>query len=120
MLERCQQDLKAAASEGITFRRASAEIETRSFPTLNRLAEVATRCIDAQIEIEGHTDSDGTPDRNQRLSDRRAQSVLDYLVKAGVPSSRMSAIGYGETRAVAPNDTAENKALNRRIEFTVK
>lgn len=120
MLERCQQDLKAAASEGITFRRASAEIETRSFPTLNRLAEVAARCADAQIEIEGHTDSDGTPDRNQRLSDRRAQSVLDYLVKAGVPPSRMSAIGYGETRAIAPNDTADNKALNRRIEFTVK
>ncbi len=120
MLERCQQDLKAAASEGITFRRASAEIEARSFPTLNRLAEVATRCIDAQIEIEGHTDSDGTPDRNQRLSDRRAQSVLDYLVKAGVSPARMSAIGYGEMRAIAPNDTPENKALNRRIEFTVK
>lgn len=120
MLARCQADLKDAAREGINFKRASAEIESKSFGTLNRLAEAAARCPDANIEIEGHTDSDGTPERNQRLSDRRAQSVLDYLVRAGVSPGRLSAIGYGEDRNIAPNDTPENKALNRRIEFAVK
>ncbi len=120
VLASCQDDLKAAASAGINFKRASAEIEQRSFATLNRLAELTARCPDGRIEVEGHTDADGTPERNQSLSERRARSVLDYLVQAGVAASRLTAIGYGETRNVAPNDTPENKARNRRIEFTVK
>lgn len=120
MLDRCQHELKDASRDGIYFKRASAEIEAKSFPTLNRLAEVTVRCIEARIDIEGHTDTDGTPDRNQRLSERRAQSVLDYLVKAGISPARLSAIGYGDSRNVTSNETAENKARNRRIEFTVK
>ena len=70
--------------------------------------------------MEGHTDTDGTPERNQRLSERRAQSVVDYLSKAGVNASVLVAIGYGETRPLAANDTPVNKARNRRIDFTVK
>lgn len=119
-LAQCQEELRDAARDGINFKRASAEIERRSFSTLNRLADVTMRCPDARVEIEGHTDTDGTPERNQRLSERRAQSVLDYLVRAGVAAEKLSAVGYGETRNVAPNDTAQNRALNRRIEFTVK
>jgi len=72
------------------------------------------------IEIEGHTDAEGADERNQPLSERRAQSVVDFLIKAGVPTERMKAVGYGSSRPVAPNDTSANRARNRRIEFTVK
>jgi outer membrane protein OmpA-like peptidoglycan-associated protein/osmotically-inducible protein OsmY len=117
----CQSALKAAASEGmIRFERASAVIDQESNDTLNKLASVAKTCPNVTIEIEGHTDSEGTPERNQRLSDRRAQAVVSYLARAGVDAARLVAIGYGETRPIVPNDTADNRARNRRIEFTVK
>jgi OmpA-OmpF porin, OOP family len=72
------------------------------------------------VEIEGHTDAEGLTERNKALSERRAQSVRAYLISAGVPEARLEAIGYGELRPIAPNDTAESRAINRRIEFTVK
>ncbi len=117
----CQETMRTVARDGIiNFKRASAEIEPASFATLNKLAEVATKCPDVAINVEGHTDSDGTPERNKSLSERRARSVADFLVKAGVVDSRLQAIGFGETKNVAPNDTPENKAKNRRIEFNVQ
>jgi OmpA-OmpF porin, OOP family len=117
----CQTSLQATAREGIIrFERASAVLTTESFPTLNKLVAAARNCGSMVIEIEGHTDSEGAPDRNQRLSDRRAQSVVTYLTNAGVPANQLNAIGYGETRPIVPNDTTENRARNRRIEFTVK
>jgi OmpA-OmpF porin, OOP family len=116
----CQADLRGAASRGlIQFERASDVIDKASRPTLKTLATIANDCPNALIEIEGHTDSEGTPERNKNLSERRSQSVLDFLVNAGVSSDRIKAVGYGETRPVAPNDTAENRAKNRRIEFSV-
>ena len=116
----CQSTLRDVARSGvIQFQFAKADIDARSFATLNRVAEAANRCPEFKIEVEGHTDSDGAPDRNQRLSERRARAVLDYLVKAGVSADRIHAVGYGETRPVAENDSAENKARNRRIEFSV-
>jgi OOP family OmpA-OmpF porin len=116
----CQDLMQSTAREGtILFDFAKANIDPRSFATLNRVAAVANRCPAFKIDIEGHTDIDGAPDRNQRLSERRANAVRDYLVKAGVAGSRLRAVGYGQDRAVAPNDTPKNKALNRRIEFSV-
>jgi OmpA-OmpF porin, OOP family len=117
----CQVSLQATAREGIIrFERASAVLAQESFPTLNKLVAAARNCGSMVIEIEGHTDSEGAPDRNQRLSDRRAQSVVSYLTGAGVPGTQLSAVGYGETRPIVPNDNAENRARNRRIEFIVK
>lgn len=117
----CVDTMKTLLREGVLlFDTARSTIAATSFPTLNRIAEAANRCPDVRIEIEGHTDTDGAPDRNQRLSERRAQAVADYLVRAGVRADRLSFIGYGEGRPVAPNDTPENKSLNRRIEFSVK
>jgi outer membrane protein OmpA-like peptidoglycan-associated protein len=65
--------------------------------------------------VEGHTDSTGADAYNQALSERRANSVLRYLVDAGVPASRLSAQGFGESQPVADNDTAEGRAQNRRV-----
>jgi outer membrane protein OmpA-like peptidoglycan-associated protein len=119
--EACQKVLRNVSSEGvILFSRASAEIDRRSLPTLRRLAQAAEACPNVTIEVEGHTDSEGTDERNQRLSERRAQAVVDYLAERGVPVDRMMAVGYGASQPVVPNDTAANMARNRRIEFTVK
>ncbi len=117
----CQSSLQATAREGIIrFERASAVLTRESFPTLDKLASAARACGSVVIEIEGHTDAEGTPDRNQKLSDRRAQSVVDYLTRSGVDRQQLNAIGYGETRPLVPNDTSDNRAKNRRIEFTAK
>jgi len=119
--EVCQKSLRTVSSEGvILFSRASAELDRRSLPTLRRLAQTAEACPDVMIEIEGHTDSEGIDERNQPLSERRAQAVADYLAERGVPVERMKAVGYGSSRPVVANDTRENMARNRRIEFTVK
>jgi len=121
LAQACQKALRTVSGEGvILFDRASAQLDRRSLPTLRRLAQAAQACPDVTIEIEGHTDAEGVDERNQPLSERRAQAVADYLAERGVPVERMKAVGYGSSRPVAPNDTRESMARNRRIEFTVK
>lgn len=71
------------------------------------------------IRIEGHTDDTGSEEYNQQLSEARAQAVLEYLVSKGVPAERLQAVGYGFTRPLAPNDTEEGRAKNRRVEFVI-
>jgi OOP family OmpA-OmpF porin len=74
---------------------------------------------DLQVTVEGHTDSTGSDAYNQKLSERRAKAVVRYLEQnVGVDPSRLSAVGYGESKPVASNDTAEGRAKNRRVEFT--
>ncbi len=87
---------------------------------LGRLADAAKSCPTRTIEIGAHTDAEGTPERNQALSDRRAQAVVDFLIREGVAPTALKAVGYGQTRPIAPNDTPENRQKNRRVEFTVK
>jgi outer membrane protein OmpA-like peptidoglycan-associated protein len=74
----------------------------------------------AKVRLEGHTDSIGTEQYNQALSERRAESVKNYLVKEGAAEeSKTTAIGYGESRPVAPNKTEEGRAKNRRVEILI-
>ena len=117
----CQDLMRDATSRGILeFDRAKADLTRDSTETLKELAEIAKECPAFKIGIEGHTDSEGTDERNQRLSDRRARAVAEFLAREGVRADRMSAIGYGATRPIADNATPEGKARNRRIEFVVK
>jgi OOP family OmpA-OmpF porin len=117
----CQQLFSELLSKGnIRFEPARAAIDPDSTGLLDRLIETALRCPAAIIEIAGHTDTDGDDAINQTLSEKRAQAVADYLVKAGLPSDRFTAVGYGSTQPVASNDTDEGKAQNRRIEFLVR
>lgn len=119
--QRCQAQLTSASATGtIQFRRASADLERASHKTLDSLAQILKGCPGFRVEIEGHTDNEGVPARNQMWSDRRANAVRDYLVRAGVPEASLVAVGYGEARPKAPNDSPENMALNRRIEFSLK
>ena len=71
------------------------------------------------LQIEGHTDSVGSDEFNQQLSERRASSVRDFLTEQGVPASSMTAHGFGKTQPVASNDTAEGRQRNRRVELVV-
>jgi OOP family OmpA-OmpF porin len=117
----CQQLFSALLVKGkIRFESGRASIDPDSVGLLDRLIETALRCPNANIEIAGHTDADGEDGFNQALSEKRAQAVIDYLVKAGLPASRFTAMGYGSTQPVAGNDTDEGKAQNRRIEFLVR
>jgi len=117
----CQQLFSNVLGKSkIRFDSGRATIESDSTGLLDRLVETALRCPTAAIEVAGHTDSDGEDAANQALSEKRAQAVVDYLVKAGLPANRFTAVGYGSTEPVADNESDEGKAQNRRIEFLVR
>lgn len=105
------------ADNTINFDTNSATIQRESFDLLERLATVATRCPETNVEIAGHTDSVGSRGDNQKLSERRARSVVEFLRDRRVPRENLSARGYGEERPIATNTTDRGKARNRRIEF---
>jgi OOP family OmpA-OmpF porin len=117
----CQQLFSDLLGKGkIRFESGKATIDGDSLGLLDRLIETAMRCSTAVIEIAGHTDGDGEAPANKALSERRAQAVVDYMVKAGLPADRFRPVGFGSTQPVASNDNDEGKAQNRRIEFTVR
>lgn len=94
-------------------------ITAESFAALDELAAVLTAHPTMEIEISAHTDNVGTPAYNQQLSEKRAQNLVDYLVKKGIASTRLQYKGYGDTRPVSTNDTPEGRQLNRRIELKI-
>lgn len=83
-------------------------------------AEVLVRYPDTYITVEGHTDSTGTTEYNQKLSERRADAVRDMLIRGGVPASRISIMGYGESDPVADNSTPEGRQSNRRVQLEIR
>ena len=117
----CQQLFSELLAKGtIRFESGRSSLDLDSAGLLDHLAEIALRCPTTNIEVAGHTDGDGDNAANLALSEKRAQAVVDYLVKAGLPAGRFTATGYGSGQPVAANDTDEAKARNRRIEFIVK
>ncbi|MEO1066008.1 MAG: OmpA family protein [Pseudomonadota bacterium] len=113
------QVAEALSTNRIFFQTAKAAILADSFGLLDKIAATALSCPSARFEVAGHTDSDGAEAFNQQLSEARALAVTEYLVRAGVAEDRLKPVGFGEAQPVAPNDTPQNKALNRRIEFTL-
>lgn len=103
----------------INFGSGSAVLAEQSKPLLDALAAVAIRCGTYKVELGGHTDATGDATANQALSERRAQSVADYLVSKAVPASQLGVNGYGETQPVDASASADADAKNRRIEFKV-
>lgn len=104
----------------IYFDFAKAVLQPKSYPELNRLVDVLNSKPDITIEIAGHTDNVSSELTNQRLSERRAAAVREFLISKGIDAKRIKAIGYGELKPIAPNDTEENgRALNRRVEFKI-
>lgn len=109
----------AVVLHNIFFATESFELEEASRAELNKVYDFLMLNPAIGVEISGHTDNTGSPEHNQDLSEQRAQSVVDYLVDRGIEAGRLKASGYGETRAVADNDTEEGRALNRRTEFKI-
>ena len=106
-------------SGNIYFGSGSARLAAKSAPLLDSLVDIVARCPGLVIEVSGHTDSDGSETTNMRLSESRAKSVAGYLANKGIEPARIVTIGMGEAKPVAANDSAANKARNRRIEFAV-
>lgn len=111
--------VKLITLEGVNFNTNSAKIKPESEPILDSAVKVLNENPSVHVRVEGHTDSRGTAEYNKALSERRANSVVAYLVSKGIDGDRLSAVGYGESAPVAPNDTAENMYKNRRVDLVV-
>lgn len=108
-------------TSNIVFATSSADLDLDHNQTLNQVGETLANWPELRVEIGGYTDSSGSASFNQKLSEKRAQAVLDYLVThfPGIRASQYTAVGYGEANPVASNDTVEGRAANRRVEFKV-
>jgi outer membrane protein OmpA-like peptidoglycan-associated protein len=107
--------------DSVNFEVSKDIILVSSYPVLDNVAAVfLTHPEIAHVRVEGHTDSDGDDKKNLDLSQRRAQSVVNYLVGKSVAADRLRPVGYGESRPVVPNNSKENKAKNRRVVFEIE
>jgi len=104
----------------LQFGSGMASVKKEYFDLLNRLHNGLEIYPERQIVVEGHTDNQGEPDVNQRLSLKRAETVRDFLIAAGMDGGRLKALGYGEVRPVASNDYDRGRAMNRRIDIIIK
>jgi len=111
--------LLQTAMQGIEFETGKAVIKPSSFEIMDKIAAVFIENSNWNIEIQGHTDNVGKPELNLILSDKRANSVRDYLVQAGVDANRLTAKGYGDTMPIEDNATAEGRTKNRRVAFEI-
>jgi outer membrane protein OmpA-like peptidoglycan-associated protein len=115
-----QGDAMIVRAHGLSFASGSARLSTGASPMLAKLAEVVAIYPGAQYTVEGHTDSSGDSGANQRLSQSRAEAVRTHLVgELKVPAGRVTAIGYGDSRPIAKNETSEGRRLNRRIDLVI-
>lgn len=103
---------------GVYFDNAKATIRAESYPQLDSVVEFMAHKKSARIEIAGHTDKVGNPGKNKLLSQQRAQACRAYLMAKGIDGSRIKAVGFGDERPMAPNDTEDGRQKNRRIEAT--
>jgi len=107
-------------SKTILFDTGKATIRQESYAVLQSIVDIMKEYPNTYFVIEGHTDSVGSDKSNQTLSDNRAKSVRDYLVTIGMDGSRLSSVGYGESRPIATNNTKAGRQQNRRVEISLK
>ncbi|PLX12298.1 MAG: hypothetical protein C0594_02595, partial [Marinilabiliales bacterium] len=116
------KEMKAVKINNLFFDVDKSTLKEESIPELNRLAKLLKEVIrqdeETQLEIAGHTDNTGSDAHNQKLSEERAQSVVDFLIGQGIDVKHLKAKGYGESDPVADNDTDEGRQQNRRVEFS--
>ncbi|MDR1372603.1 MAG: OmpA family protein [Dysgonamonadaceae bacterium] len=107
------------ALNGIQFESGKAVIKKTSYPILDDIVKVMAENPDYNLTVSGHTDNVGKPDKNEVLSENRAQSVKDYLVQHGIEDKRIIPLGFGDSRPVEDNKTPSGRAKNRRVDFEV-
>ncbi|MEM9491168.1 MAG: OmpA family protein, partial [Myxococcota bacterium] len=113
----CADQIKV---DKIQFEFNSPQIKSESFPSLQEVARTLKARQDVHLRIEGHTSSEGSRRANQRLSQRRAKAILDFLIGEGVARNRLQSRGFGESRLlVKPDDNEEKREINRRVEFVI-
>jgi len=118
-VERIGEGIKITFDSGILFGFDSSTLTATSKQNINELAETLKKYEDTEILIEGHTDSKGSEEYNQSLSERRAGSVGDLLVSTGVAGNRITQVGYGEMQPIADNETDYGRSQNRRVEVAI-
>jgi len=103
----------------VVFRPSSADIDARSTPVLAEVADVLAHNPQIRVQVQGHTDNSGDSNTNRMLSQRRADSVRQWLINAGIEAARIEAKGFGDEQPIVPNLTPESRARNRRVQFTL-
>lgn len=110
-------DCEVKITQQIHFEYNKDKIRPESFPVLDAVVEVLQKNGSIKLEVQGHTDDRGSAKYNKDLSNRRAGSVMKYLVSHGIPAERLTSAGYGLERPLVPNTSDTNRALNRRVQF---
>ena len=110
------QDLEKL-KKGIQFKSGSAKLTKSSYKTLNNIAKLMKKVESVNLEVQGHTDDSGKEEKNKKISEQRAQAVVKYLIKKGIDSERLRAVGYGSDKPIADNKTKKGRKLNRRVEL---
>jgi outer membrane protein OmpA-like peptidoglycan-associated protein len=118
-VERIGEGIKITFDSGLLFDVDQASLTSTSQTNLQDLAATLKKYEDTNILIEGHTDSSGAEEYNQKLSEERANSVSSYLAELGVSSGRITDVGHGETLPVDSNDSEAGRAANRRVEVAI-
>ncbi len=117
--EHCGETVKIDKLEGVFFDFDKATIKPEGKTILDKDVALMKKDKSLDVSIEGYCDYIGSDEYNQKLSERRANSVLDYLAQNGIDKSRMRAVGFGRTKPIAPNTTEEGRAKNRRVELHI-
>ena len=118
-VERVEEGIKVEFNEKILFAFSKSDLGESAKTNLNKLVAILNQYPNTNIEIQGHTDSRGTDEYNMGLSQRRANTVRDYLASQGIAGTRMTTRGFGESAPAYSNDTPDGMAQNRRVEFLI-
>jgi len=118
-IERIGEGIKITFDSGLLFDWDKSDLQPLAKTNLESLAKILNKYPDTDILIEGDTDNSGSEEYNLKLSDRRAQTVANYLMGRGVPGSRISMVGLGEANPIASNDTDYGRQQNRRVEVAI-
>lgn len=119
-VERHGDDIRLIMPGNITFRSGSYDLEQSFSPILGSVAKVLKKFDQTHLQIDGYTDSQGSFESNQTLSENRAASVERFLSNSGVSSLRLRSRGWGERYAIADNGSAQGRAQNRRVELNIR
>jgi len=119
-VERVGDDIRLIMPGNITFATDSDRVDGGFYPVLDSVGRVLMKFDKTQVGVEGYTDSTGSAEYNQQLSERRAAAVASYLMSVGVDRLRLSSHGYGERNPIADNSSAAGRAINRRVEVRIR